>query len=217
MVKPTTAELEQQLETSEKQRAAAVKAHEKASADLATVTGQRDEAAASVKGLTAQNKAQAEEIRVLSNSLRAYKSSATRARNEAHVLQGKKPPQARAVTELPASADDAERRAAGERFEKAIYGGPTTLVFSDGKREIRELAPLIVDGGAWRSSARGHLLDHEPLLEPGEMAKPLVEIAGFGLLDEAGRQVGWCPLPEPIVVPRNGRVQVPANTIRFAF
>jgi len=153
----------------------------------------------------------------LSASLRGFKASATRARGEVQVLKAEKSPEARPIGALPASASDGERLRTKLLFEAALRDGPTTLVFSDGKREIRELEPLIVDGGAWRSSARGHVLNHQPLLEPGDMIKPVVRIVGFGLLDEAGEQVGWQQLVEPIDVPRNGRVQLPAGTIRFAF
>jgi hypothetical protein len=155
------------------------------------------------------------EIGRLANSLRGYKAAGTKARNEVQVLKAAKSPEARPIGAMPAPADDAARVRRGARLEDALRAGPTQLVFSDGKREIRELEPLIVDGGAWRRSARGETLAFEPLLEPGDMAKPEVAIAGFALLDESGEQVGWCGLPEPIRVPRNGRVLVPANSIRF--
>lgn len=179
-------------------------------ADLAAARKRAREDKERIEGLEA-------EVDQLGRSLRAYKGSATKARAEAEILRGEKSPEARNVGALPAAADDRERHRRAVRLEDALRNGPTTIVFSDGKREIRELAPLIVTGDAWRRNAQGEELKAEPLLEPGDMTKPIVTIAGFGLLDEAGEQVGWRQLPEPIEVPRNGRVRLPKGTIRFGF
>jgi hypothetical protein len=42
-----------------------------------------------------------------------------------------------------------------------------------------------------------------------------MELRGFALLNEAGEQVGYCALPDAIVIGRNQRFQLPHNTIRF--
>jgi hypothetical protein len=108
----------------------------------------------------------------------------------------------------------AERKAA---LEAAFAMGPTEVVFSDGKREIRELAPLTVTGAdAWRDLPSGRTLNAEPMLEPGDCQRQQMELAGFGLLNEAGEQVGYCPLPDKILISRNQRVMLPLNTIRFS-
>lgn len=163
----------------------------------------------------------------LSKSLRAYKGSATKAKNEALVLKKALSPESRAIGVLKAplrglSVAEAEAVARPERraaFEAAIAAGPVEMVFSDGRKEIRELAPLIIGGDAWREDARGFTLKPEahPLLEPGDMTRPEVVIAGVGLLDEAGEQFAWLPLIERVTVPKNGRVQLPAGTIRATF
>ena len=174
-------------------------------------------AAAAIRTMREQDK----EVQRLSGSLRAYKGSATKARAAATVLPGNKSPQARPIGALAPARDDVEQAGRSAALADALQAGPVSIVFSDGRREIRELPPLIVSGdSAWRRTAREFILQAggiEPVLEPGEMGKPTVSVAGFGLLDESGRQVGWHELVEPIVVPRNGRVQLPANTIRFAF
>jgi hypothetical protein len=129
--------------------------------------------------------------------------------------------QAAAVARGAADRRDEARedRGAGGRargaLEAAFAADTTELVFSDGKREIRELAPLTVTGDAWRETPNGRVLNHEPLLEPGDCQRQEMELRGFGLLNEAGEQVGYCALPDAITIGRNQRFQLPHNTIRF--
>jgi hypothetical protein len=113
----------------------------------------------------------------------------------------------------PKTEEQAADRAAA--LEAAFAAGPTELVFSDGKREIRELAPLTVTGDGWRETPNGRALNHEPLLEPGDCQRQQMDLRGFGLLNEAGDQVGYCALPDRSVIGRNQRFQLPLNTIRF--
>lgn len=218
MAKVTIAALQDQLETAIGARNDLEDRFNKLDLEHATVLGQRDAAALKVTELTAANASQAEQLRVLGNSLRAHKGSATKARNEAEVLKRVLSPVSRPIgLAAPGTLTDAERHRARVAFEDALREGPVELVFSDGKREIREIAPLAVAGDAWREDARGFTLKHEPLLEPGEMAKPEVTIAGVAALNEAGEQVGWQRWVEPVKVPRNGRVQLTAGHIRFSF
>lgn len=218
MAKVTIAELEERLAkvttaAAEAQEAAriATEAAEKGAAALAEAIQSRGEAVAQVARLTEENRA-------LSNRLRAYKGSATKARGEIEVLKRERSPEARPIGAL-APVKDVERPARRAAFEAALRDGTVDLVFSDGKREIREIEPRITTGEHWREDARGFVLKPEahPLLEPGDMARPEVRIVGIAALDEAGGQIGWQPLVEPIAVPRNGRVQLPAGTIRFNF
>lgn len=151
----------------------------------------------------------------LAKSLRGYKSSATKARNEATLLKAQQSPEARKIGALPPPADDAARDAQRAAIDAAIAAGPVTLVFSDGRKEVRELAPLIVTGEAWRRRAHGLVLQVRPTLEPGDMARPKVDVAGVALLDEAGAQVGWRGFPESVEVPRHGRVELAIGSIFF--
>jgi hypothetical protein len=117
------------------------------------------------------------------------------------------------VMKAPKNDDEAAERKAA--VDAALADGETHVVFSDGKREIRELAPLVVGGAGWRVTPQGHVLDDEPLLEPGDMIRDSVELHGFGLVDADGRQIAYQQLPQPIMIGRNMRVQLPHNTIRF--
>jgi hypothetical protein len=71
-----------------------------------------------------------------------------------------------------------------------------------------------VTGDAWRVTPQGRVLELEPVLEPaGERQQ--VQVAGFGLLDETGGQVGWCQMPSPIAIDRGQRMLIPRGSIRF--
>jgi hypothetical protein len=57
------------------------------------------------------------------------------------------------------------------------------------QREIRELAPRVITGDAWRVTPSGRVLNHEPILEPGDCQREQMSLRGFALLNEAGDQV----------------------------
>jgi hypothetical protein len=155
------------------------------------------------------------EIRELGASLKAYKGSATKARNEATILKRELSPESRPIGAMKLGKAPGDEAARAEAIEAAFTSGPTEIVFSDGKREIRELAPLIVDASAWQETPRGRVLNHEPLLEPGFINKPELRLAGFGLLNEAGVQVAYHALPDVITILSGQRMQIPKGCIRF--
>jgi len=75
--------------------------------------------------------------------------------------------------------------------------------------------PVRVTGEAWRARPDGQLLtlaiEHEG---SGEMEKPQVEIAGYGLFTPEGEQIGWRRLHDAVRVGRGQRVRV-ENSIIF--
>lgn len=155
------------------------------------------------------------EVAELGKQLRAYKGSATKARNEITVLKANLSPEARpigAMKPAKAAGDEAARTAA---LEDAFANGPTQIVFSNGRREIRALAPLIVNADAWQQTPHDRVLNYEPLLEIAGETVAEVEIAGFGLLNEAGDQVAYHALPTPIAILAGQRMQLPKGCIRF--
>jgi hypothetical protein len=152
---------------------------------------------------------------ILGGSLKAFKGSATKLRNELTIVKRDLSPEARPFgAPKPAKSDEqaAERAAA---LAAAFAADTTELVFSDGRREIRELAPLVITGDAWRDTPNGRVLNAELDLEPGDCQRETMELRGFGLLDEAGEQVGYCALPDAIVIGRNQHFRLPLNTVRF--
>lgn len=146
-------------------------------------------------------------------SLAAFKGAATRARNKAAVLQKQLSPEIRNLGAMrPAKSD--EDAAARARAVTAALAGTSELVFSDGKREIRELAPLELTAEAWRETPSGHVLDHQPMLAPGDCTAETMELRGFALLNADGDQVGYCEHP-PLTIGRNRQYQLPKGSIRF--
>lgn len=212
--KPTNAEL-QELLTDATNRAAAAEARvAQLTSDLSSANERADQERKGREEAERSLDAAREELRQANNSLKAYKGSATRARTEALILKRELSPEVRPIGAMkPARSDDeaAKRKA---DLEAAFAGGPTEIVFSDGRREIREIAALIVDANAWLQTPHHRELNDDPILEPaGERQQ--VELAGFALLNEAGEQVGWCPLPSPLAIGRGHKMRIPRGSIRF--
>ncbi len=183
-------------------------------ADVASANERADKAAQAVAEQSARIEELETENRELANSLKAYKGSATRARQQVTVLKRELSPQSRPIGALKAARNDEEAAKRLEALEAAFALGPTEILFSDGKRESRELAPLATTLSAWRQTPHHRELDEDIILEPiGE--KQQVELVGFALLSEAGEQVGWCALPSPIVIGRSQRMRIPKGSIRF--
>lgn len=179
-----------------------------AEARLADEKRAKDEAAAALEVVRADNAK-------IAASLKAYKGSATKARAEALVLKRELSPEPRKLGAPRPPRDDEDAAARAEALASAFAEGTVELVFSDGKRELVELAPLTAETAAFRENVRGRSLDFEPIIEMERGVAPSVTIAGVALVNEAGEQAGWCPLAEPIVVPNGARLQIPRGTIRF--
>jgi hypothetical protein len=213
---PTNKELADQLtEMTSRATAAEDRAKELTAAHEKAI-GERDTARKGYAERGRQIDALEREKRELAGQLRAYKGSATKARDQVTVLKARLSPEHRAIGAMKPPKTEEEKAARAEALEAAFAMGPTQIVFSDGKREIRELAPLVVTGlAAWRELPNGRTLNDEPMLEPGDCQRQQLHLAGFGLLNEAGEQVAYCALPDPIVISRNQRVMLPRNTIRF--
>lgn len=215
MAEQTKAELQALLTEATKRAEAGEKTIARLTTDLATANERADQASAAAKAAEAKAADLDKANAGLSKSLRAYKGSATKARAEAEVLKAEKSPAMRKIGRMGMPADADGRKELDALIAAALDAGPVSIAFSDGKREIRELAPLIVSGGAWRKTPRGQVLDAEPLLDPGKTDKPELSIAGFGLLNEQGDQIAWHQLPEPIRIAGGTRMKLPRGTIRF--
>ncbi|MEA3053550.1 MAG: hypothetical protein QOG72_2453 [Sphingomonadales bacterium] len=144
-------------------------------------------------------------------SLRAQKGAATKARQEVAVLRLERSPTPRKIGRRTGLFGKAAEPYDPAAARAAIDAGEVEIVFSDGREEIVELAPVSAAGDAWQRGARGYALRDPILLEPGEIDAPELRVAGFGIL-AGGEQIGWRELPDDIVVPRNGRVLL-ENTI----
>lgn len=156
-----------------------------------------------------------ERVATLEAELAAEKAKLKDTKKKLGVERAAKPPEPRklGVMKPPRNEDEAAARA--EALDQAFAAHNVEVAFSDGKREIRELAPLTVPRTSWRETAQGRILDHEPLLEPGDCVFDSLELRGFALVDGDGRQVAYQALPEAMTLKRNHRYQLPRNTIRF--
>lgn len=212
---PTKAELQERLAASEKLTTDLEARVARLTTDLTTANERGDQERQRAGTAEARVTELEAETRKLAGSLKAYKGSATKLRAEAEVLKRDLSPEARSVGAPKPPKNDEEAADRAARLEAALRDGPVELVFSDGRREIRELAPLLVTGDAWRVTPRGRVLEAMPMLEPGTIAKPELRVAGIGLLNGDGEQVGWRKLPETILVASGTRVQLPKGTILF--
>lgn len=214
MPDPTKPELQQMLADMTTRATAAETRVATLTSDLASANERADKEAEARKEADQRSGQLEKDNRELASSLRAYKGSATKLRREATILKGELSPQSRPIGAMKPARDDEEAAVRQQALEAAFALGPTTIVFSDGKREIREIAPLVCDGNAWSVTPHHRELDADPILEPvGERAE--VELRGFALLSDAGEQVGWCPLPTPITIGRAQRMRIPRGSIRF--
>lgn len=215
MAEVTKAELQAQLAEMTKRATAAETRVGQLTRDLEKVGDQHQQAAATVVEYGKQIDTLSEELRSANASLKAYKGSATKAKSQVTVLKKQLSPEPRPIGAMRPARNHEEVYAQAEALEAAFAADTTELVFSDGRREIRELAPLTITGDAWRETPQGRVLNAEPMLEPGDCQRESLDLRGFGLLNEAGEQVAYQALPDAIVVLRNQRVMLPANTIRF--
>jgi hypothetical protein len=212
---PTNAELTAQLADMTKRATDAEVRVETLAADLADANDRADAEKSARQESEAAHDVTKEELRATSASLKAFKGSATKARGQAEILRKQLSPESRPIGAMKPPRNDDQKAARAEALEAAFAADTTELVFSDGRREIRELAPLVITGDAWRQTPQGRVLASEIPLEPGDCQRDNFELAGFALLNEAGDQVGYCALPDPIVIGRNQTWSLPLNTVRF--
>lgn len=214
MAEATKADLLVQIEELTKRATSAEQRCGQLTTELAAVTENAAKANKAHAELAEQHETVQIELRDTRSSLKAYKGSATRAKGEATVLRKQLSPETRKLGPMKPARNDQEVADRREALDAALAADTTELVFSDGAREIREIAPLTVTGDAWRTSPHHRVLNHEPLLEPGDCQRQEIVLRGVALLNEAGEQVGWCSI-EPLKMYRNHRYQLPQNSIRF--
>lgn len=153
-----------------------------AQAALTEMTGERDSA------LSSLNTERQEKSQALIDLSKA-KSDLAAAKRKASVIP--KPPSAevRPVIEMPEVED---KRALLERIQSDLHD----VVFSDGEREIRSLAPLSVAPDGWHLIGRGVLLREPVTVKPDRN----ISLVGFALFDSKGEQVAWCALAQPVTI-----------------
>lgn len=211
----TNAELQAQLTEMTTRADKAEKRITTLTSDLASANERADQEAKARQEADTLADTLTAEVRDLTGSLKAYKGSATKLRGQVTILKRELSPEARTIGAMKPAKSEEEEAARAEALEAAFAADTAELAFSDGRREIRELAPLVISGEAWRETPTGRVLNAEPLLEPGPCQRQQLDLRGFALLNEAGEQVAYCALPEAIAIASGTRVALPLNTIKF--
>lgn len=166
-----------------------------------------DPAADEIAVLTAERDAALEQRDYWENAATETKALLDTVTAERDALQARldKAAAAPKVTRVPAPA---KRRAAGEMKDDnpaaddllALIGAAEVVevVFSDGKREFTEIAPLLVAGDVWAKVIGGLALRVPELTvqAPQDGGLPL---KGYALLLD-GKQVAWAPRPETLIL-----------------
>lgn len=128
---------------------------------------------------------------------RADADAAALAKKAGKVSQAPKPAKPRAIKPMdPLDLDD---RIA---LLEDLRDGDWQIAFSDGKREIGGLNPLLVHGGAFVAGHSNTVVLRVPVMLTGAaQGGQAYSLAGYGLIDPAGRQRAWCARYEPLEVP----------------
>lgn len=130
---------------------------------------------------------------------RAEKAERSRDRAKAKVTAGEAPARPR---KLGAMADKVEDlRAAIAAAEKV------EVVLSDGTSEIVGVAPIVVEGEAWRATPNGTMLTEAVTIHGPGQGQPAYRIAGYALVLD-GKQVAYRERPDAITV-------VPGHTYKI--
>jgi hypothetical protein len=104
----------------------------------------------------------------------------------------------------PVSEEDITKQR--EAVDKAIAEGGE-VVASDGTKEIILFEPVLAGSVGWAAHNGKKMLIDKVLLKLGDINQS-VAIAGFGLLDGAGKQVAWSALSDPVNVQPNTTIGI---------
>jgi hypothetical protein len=85
------------------------------------------------------------------------------------------------------------------------------LIFSDGKRELAGLAPLRIDGDAWRVVVNGLALQLPSLTVNGPLMGQ-ADLAGYGLFLD-GKQAAWAGRPDVLTLHPGQQVNLTHDVI----
>lgn len=117
-----------------------------------------------------------------------------------------------AVTDAGFDDDGKPLRALSDALDVAAREGKSIeIVFSDGKQELIQVAPIAVEGPAWIDRMQGKFL-----LEPIELAgggPASFQVTGYGLLID-GKQVAYTERSDPLNVAPGTRITL-ADDIYF--
>ena len=95
-------------------------------------------------------------------------------------------------------SDDSDRLTPAELLELIQAASMVEVVFSDGQREIADLAALAISGDAWKLMSHGLKLNLPELELIGPQGTSY-HLAGYGLFLD-GQQAAWGPCVDPYTI-----------------
>lgn len=141
-----------------------------------------------VEALSADNEALKAKLVDAEKAVKSAKASVTRAATPAA-------PRKLKTMDDGLSGDDLT-----EALTKADAGGKTVeIAFSDGKREIEGIPPIVITGEVWRDHTRGKMLRDPVKVDGPTTGGSSVAIDGYALMID-GKQVAYCQRSEPVRV-----------------
>lgn len=171
-----------------------------------------DEARSQIAALAEENSALGDKIKQFQQEIAALVADRDQlaaqlaaATKEPTVRRGAKSAKARKIATSPRDRvkfDD-------ETLLAALRDAPHSVAFSDGAQEITSLAPIVAAGKAWTVLPTGVMLIEPIMVSPD---RP-VEIAGFGLFDDDGKQIAYAALATVIRVAPGQQVKLDRQII----
>lgn len=117
-------------------------------------------------------------------------------RKAAKIAKGLAPAKPRKIAAMSALSAE-ERVTIGD----LVAGGETvSIVFTDGKRELTGIAPIVVSGPAFNVSSNSMMLRDAVDIRSNDVAGKEVTIEALALFDSDGGQLAFKPLPSPIAI-----------------
>lgn len=132
----------------------------------------------------------------LRGQLAEFAAARDAAEKRAKVAKGSAGPKARKVKAMDPMTDD-ERIELGERVSA---GEAVQIVFSDGKRELMDIAPIVVSGPAFDVSPARLMLREAVNVSAAGTAGRELQVSSLALFDDDGEQLAFAELPMPLTI-----------------
>lgn len=164
--------------------------------EIAVLTAERDAALKAAETLTAERDDALKAVEKLSADFTEVSKQRDDLQKDLAAAKAKAKVSAAPRAEKPREIGPVKTAISDEQRQALMAGGAVTIAFSDGKREIRDIDPQRIEGRAWVQHTLGALLTEKIRLKPQRN----VTLGGFGLIDESGKQIGWCAMPTPMPI-----------------
>jgi hypothetical protein len=174
---------------------------------IAELQGERDAALADLKALQEAPVVPDPYIAELKQENAELKKKLEANSSAAKVSRGAKPAKARKIGEVddqPNAENLLELIAAADTIE---------IAFADGKRELADIAPVVVSGDIWTVSLDRLKLNLPELIVHGPaFGKPAYALAGYGLVLD-GELVAYSKRPDTLMIGANSQMNLKDDII----